>query len=107
MLVVTVLPVVGTVSASVRGMVLGGVWDRVGTGEGYTGYPAQLLEEGSQYSGAGPGSPVGAGVGGTGKPDVLGARSPQNPPCGPGRLRLPGSGPCSPESRLLANSGEN
>ena len=42
-------------------------------GEGYTGYPAQLLEEGPKYSEAGPDGPAGAGSGGTWEPDARGS----------------------------------
>ena len=78
----------------------GGVY-RVGTGRGYTGYPAALLGEQSWYSEAGPGSPGGAGVGGT---RAAGERSdgtaPGTTPAGPGRslwaLPVPGPSECPP-----------
>ena len=54
----------GTGTGWVLGGYLGGVWGPGGYWEGYTGYPAQLLEEGLRTSEAGPVGPAGAGVGG-------------------------------------------
>ena len=84
-----------------RGMVRVG-----GYGEGNTGTPSHLLEEGLDPSEAGPGSPVGAGVGGDLEPDALCALHPvptlraRSCPC----RALPGTG--LRLARLLANKGE-
>ena len=89
----------------VPGVYQGGYGDWVGGGR-VIPVPSQLLGEGPQNSGAGPGSPAGAGVGGSEGPGVR--VSWYHPPGPVGPLQGP---PCtrtlsSSKCRLLANSGE-
>ena len=84
------VPRVGRVPAGVYGRVW--YWGRVYgwvLGEGNTGTPS-TLESGGPRQRSGPRKPHRgwSGWSGTAAPARL-----QNPPCGPGRLRLPGSGP--------------
>ena len=90
----------GVVHGQVYGLgMVPGTGIRVGTGEGYTGYPAMLLGERCADSEAGPGRPAGPGVGGQHSSGVR-LHTPTTP-CGRARSagvwtllgQIPASGP--------------